>query len=610
MRYIPRSRALDSPQRDALGLMLSQSVLRSTLRTLIVATGMWAFCVLIFGGFTVQWGWFRLASRDATRALLLIALLIAVYVRVVGLAQARPELSRIRIAAARRAPLLAAATSLFVLVVAIQHGTFVASGADTYGYVSEAELWEKGNLHVAQPLAMVLPWPIPLQTLTPLGYVPGPSRRDVVPAYPPGLPLVMVAFRAVLGPQGQYYVCPVLGALAVWLTFVLGRRVTGRSSIGLAAALILATSPPFLFVLMPPLSDVPATAVWTLAIILALSPSVVAALASGAAAGVAVLIRPNLSPAAIVLAVAVLWSSIRSRGIAWKALIPPVAFVAAILPGVIVLALFNRSLYGSAFASGYGDPRLLYSFGYLRTNAVQFVAWMFESRSAYALLGTAAALVLWPRSIARTCPGASTRLLFGGFTAVIWLSYLFYHPFDTWWWLRFLLPMWPVTIVLAAALAADVLGCLEVPSGGVVLAALAVVIFVHGYRTSDAKGVFQLQKQEARCTDAAAWVRRNTDEKAVFVAGEHSGMLRYYTGRTTVRFEFLDASWLDRGIVFLSGLGHHAYIVLEPYEEELFRKRFGSTNALGRLDWAPVPGMSGVRIYDTQPLLASAPFTY
>jgi len=226
--------------------------------------------------------------------------------------------------------------------------------------------------------------------------------------------------------------------------------------------------------------------------------------------------------------------------------------------------------------------------------------WMIETGTAYVLLGTAAALVMWPPSIARVHSNGPTRLLLGGFIAVVWLSYVFYLPFDSWWWLRFLLPLWPTAIVLAVALVGDLFTRMKVPGSGTIVIVLAAMTFVYGYRTSRENGVFGLQKQEARCIRAAAWVNRNTDANSVFFAGEHSGMLRFYTGRTTVRFEFLDPSWLDRGVAALSKRGYHAYIALEPYEEELFKRKFASGNVLGRLDWDPVPDVPDVHIFDTQ----------
>jgi 4-amino-4-deoxy-L-arabinose transferase-like glycosyltransferase len=83
------------------------------------------------------------------------------------------------------------------------------------------------------------------------------------------------------------------------MTFVLGRRVTGSPGTALVAALLLAVSPPFMFHLMQPTSDVPAAAWWLLAIVAAHDRSWLGAAGSGAAASMAVLTRPNLLPLAV-----------------------------------------------------------------------------------------------------------------------------------------------------------------------------------------------------------------------------------------------------------------------------------------------------------------------
>jgi len=48
------------------------------------------------------------------------------------------------------------------------------------------------------------------------------------------------------GPSAVYYVVPILGGLAVWLTYVLGARVDGPIT-GMIAAVLFAFSPLFIF---------------------------------------------------------------------------------------------------------------------------------------------------------------------------------------------------------------------------------------------------------------------------------------------------------------------------------------------------------------------------
>src|SRR5437763_1042682 len=172
--------------------------------------------------------------------------------------------------------------------------TRVAAGADAYGYVSQADLWLRGALHIDQRFGATVPWPLARWTFTPLGYRPEPDGYRIVPQYAAGLPLVMAAFKAVAGQCAMFWVVPLCGGVLVFATYCIGREID-RPLVGLAAAWIVASSPTLLFMLMAPMSDVPAAAAWAASVAFALAES---PLLAGVAAGAAILIRPNLAPAA------------------------------------------------------------------------------------------------------------------------------------------------------------------------------------------------------------------------------------------------------------------------------------------------------------------------
>jgi hypothetical protein len=91
----------------------------------------------------------------------------------------------------------------------------------------------------------------------------------------------------------------------------------------------------------------------------------------------------------------------------------------------------------------------------------------------------------------------------------------------------------------------------------------------------------------------------------------HSGTIRYYAGRDTIRTDVLDPRWLDRAVAWLAGQGRHPYILVEDWEKPLFVARFAGSTA-GRLETAPVLAWQSVHqpgsvwLYDP---LASAPST-
>src|SRR5438034_4017714 len=204
--------------------------------------------------------------------------------------------------------LIVASVCLAIGVVTVAWGAFVAAGADPYGYVSQALLWMAGN--PAQPLPSIAagaPWPNADWAFCPLGYKPSVVKGLVVPTYSIGLPLQMAALGRALGTVGVYAVVPVSAVLTVWLTDRLATQVCRYNATRLAAVVLTACSPVFLFQSMQPMSDVPVAAWWLWSIVAALDPRAWAALGAGLIGSVAVLIRPNLLPVAAAVGAYVLF---------------------------------------------------------------------------------------------------------------------------------------------------------------------------------------------------------------------------------------------------------------------------------------------------------------
>src|SRR5204862_5524792 len=100
---------------------------------------------------------------------------------------------------------------------------------------------------------------------------------------------------------------------------------------------------------------------------------------------------------------------------------------------IIGIAWLNMHLYGSPVRSGYGALDDLYSWKYLWRNLSQFSVWASETDTP--IVALAALFFVAPGMLpAARIPFA--RVLFGAFTAIVVLSYVFYLPFDAWWYLR------------------------------------------------------------------------------------------------------------------------------------------------------------------------------
>ena len=554
---------------------------RDALRIAGLLAGLCALVIAVTGG-AVWWVWgTRIALTNAERPAILAAVLFMLSVGRKGLRDlvADPTALLGPATPARLAGLLVTV----VLLSGLVSGSRVVGGADSYGYLSEADLWNRGQLLTPVPLATDVPWPDGLATLTPLGYVPAQKGDAIVPIYSPGYPLLMALAKRVAGHCAAFWIVPLCGALVTALTFGMGRRL-GSDWLGLAAVWFLITSPTFLCLLMNPMSDVPATAFWALAIWLLLAgPTNPRQLAAGIAAGIAILIRPNLAPLALAL---LLWLVIDRRESRRAQILAALAFVPGVALAAVVVAATNAFLYGSPMASGYGPLSELFERSYVPTNITHWFEWLTSTQTPAVFFGLASLYVpsmrLW-----RTPEARRVATLLGLSAAVVLLLYVAYIPFDTWWFLRFLLPAWPAFCVGMAAVLGVVAGRRSsVLRASVVLGTIALGAFTLG--AARARGVMNIQRDDQRYATVATLVERATDQNAVILAGLHSGSLRYYAGRLTLKFDRLDAQWLDRAVAWLQQRGLHPYILLDGWERQQFSDRFRASKTLGTLQLSPV----------------------
>jgi hypothetical protein len=117
------------------------------------------------------------------------------------------------------------------------------------------------------------------------------------------------------------------------------------------------------------------------------------------------------------------------------------------------------------------------------------------------------------------------------------------------------------------------------------------------------QSIFKQYDFEQRYAKAAGYVEQLTTPSAIILAVQHSGSVRYYAKRITLRYDFVAPDGLDAVLNELISKGYRPYIVMDDLEEPAFRKRFGATSRVGRLDWRPlvrIPTTPQVRIYDPE----------
>jgi hypothetical protein len=566
-------------------MRLRHPAIRLSLCAIAVLAAAWAAAVYAWHGFSWSVGSLKLSSSDPLRPMLVSGASAIGYVLASGMSALRRDVAWLW---ARATPAtFGVLLSLLTVVTALRFNAWAAGGADAYGYVTQADLWLQGLLRIEMPLAADAPWPDAIGTLTPFGYRGTPDRRALVPVTAPGLPLLMASVKRVAGHCAMFAVVPLTAGLLVWATFTIGRRL-GSDALGLAAAWLIATSPTVLSMSKSVMSDVPAAALWALAISLLLTRSAAAAFAAGASASAALLVRPNLLPIALVLGAWTMWHDFRAGGDRHPRRV--IAYAAGVVPGCLAVAFVNQWLYGSPIASGYGALDNLFSFGNVPVNARRYTAWLAQTQTPVALLGAVALFIpsrrLWPTEEARY--GA---LLLALVIIAVFGAYCAYRPFDEWWYLRFLLPSWPPVCLGTAALMLSVLGSLHRRpaawrrglAGGAILA-----LGIYGLVTASRLGVYPPGEGERRYATIAELVARVTDPSSVIITTAHVGPMRYYGGRLTVRYDVLDEQWLDRAVDWLEAQGRHPYILLEDWEVREFERRFAAGNVYGRLVMPPV----------------------
>jgi hypothetical protein len=479
---------------------------------------------------------------------------------------------------------------VFTVAIAFRVSAFEALGSDAYGYVSQADLWAAGDLVQHEPLLLRVPWPNPEWTFSPYGYRPGVERGTIVPTYPPGLPLVMALLLVVLGRDGPFYAVPLLGGVSIVAAFLLGRRVAGEPC-GLATAGLLLTSPVFLFQLKEPMSDVPVTAWWLLAILLSSQRSNASIVAGGVATSAAILTRPNLVPLAVVLALFVLLYS--ADGLR-RRLANAFLFSAAVVPGCIGVAIINKKLYGSPFSSGYGDTSALFSTGYFWTNLWHYPRWLLEMETPFILLSGYGWYVLSRHEHSSNASAVAARrrmaTLFVLFAAALYACYALYLPFDNWTFLRFLLPGIALILLLCGAAVSQIADRLDRFLPKFLLAACFVVFLAWRW---DVTGLKPAHPHDRRSAVVGEYVHDHLPPNAVVFSMIHSGSIRYYAGRMTLRWDWLNHDWLDRSLAFLTANGYRPFLLVEASERAQFIEKFSGQSKMGSLDWRPLATYRG-----------------
>ena len=438
-------------------------------------------------------------------------------------------------------------------------------GADSYGYVSASDLLARGALVSDASIAGWLSAGNSILIASPLGWAPSADGTGIVPAYPLGLPLLMAVFRLIGGSDAVFVVAPMAAAATLFLVHRLTRAWYDADTALLATALV-AWNPLFITYAKQPMSDVPATMWVVLAMVFAVHSTSSTAFAAGAIAGVAMITRPALLPAAA----AIVWVARRGDIARRRAVLS----AGGLAIGVLLQMAIQNELYGSPFSTGYGTTAALFSWSHVPDNLGIFAKQGWLVAGPLWILGLIIGLFA-----ARPEPRMKPLIVF----AAVAVPYLFYLPFDHWETLRYLLPgITVLTVTVAHGLMRFARTPQNQTAAAIMLCGFTLVAVAQSELLLRSSDVWRIAEIEARYPLAGNWININTPADSVVLANQHSGSLRWYGMRQTLRWDLIAPEDLARTVAELEARGATVYAALEGIEVEMFDTRFA--DVIGRLE--------------------------
>jgi hypothetical protein len=497
----------------------------------------------------------------------------------------------------RTARLLAFLIAALVVAIAIRYNTFAAWATDSGAYISAGYAWAKGDLFSPATFVFWAPWTSNGQVEFPLGHVQGPIKGTITGQYPLGYPLLIAAaLKLGGGDLAPHLVSPVLAGVLAWCAFLLGRALATAWA-GVLGALMIGATPVVLGHTVMPFSDVPAAALWALAWVMSVRPGYGAPLASGAAAALAITIRPNLAPLALVLAATVALADYAG----WKQTLGRiVAFGVTGTLGPLLVLWSQAELYGHPLQNGYRVPMdYFFNLGRVPYNAGLYPRMLAELHSWVAFAG-----LLWVpfavRGMRSSREAYARGLLTLSAVAMIIVNYALFLPYLTyvgWFWLRFLLPALLALFLLLAAAVDHLRLRLQPRWHSLAFLALTPAVFV----AWNAEKHIRPQVGYERIHLMERYLPHVLPRNAVILTYAHGGAIAAATGRPILRIDYIEGNALDPIVQALQRRGYRPVYVFDvAVEGNFIGDRFKATER-GRLTWparAELASVTSIVYYD------------
>jgi hypothetical protein len=466
--------------------------------------------------------------------------------------------------------------------VTIRDNTYVPWGTDSGAYMNQAQGWADGEIFAPASFLFWTPWSLDAMAESPLGYRPGPTRGTITGTYPLGYPILLAVALKTGGLLAEYLVAPLFIALLAWCAFVVG-STAGSGWAGVAASLLITACPVTLSHTLMPMSDVPATALWMLALVMTLRPGKGAAMAAGLATTLAILVRPNLAPLGAVLVIVLILSDAGWRNGILRALLYGV--FAAIGPALVLWS--QDVLYGSPFESGYVGAADFFRLERIPINARFYPSLLLDLYTPAVFAGVLMVPIALRRA-RRSAESFRAAVIAVAAVAIVLVNYALYLPyltFDGWSWLRFMLPAMTMIFVLFAVLLdwcrVWIAGRSRIAATLMVVPLLALAL----QPRQELQMAFTGTEMFKRVQLMGGYLEAALPANAVILTYLHGGAVTIYTGRPIVRLDMIPPGGLDTVVDDLQRHAFRPYVVLDTATERgFFHDRFSPSKYV-RLEW-------------------------
>lgn len=93
--------------------------------------------------------------------------------------------------------------------------------------------------------------------------------------------------------------------------------------------------------------------------------------------------------------------------------------------------------------------------------------------------------------------------------------------------------------------------------------AVIICVTLSGWQAREAvrRGALTARVSERRYLDVGRYIEALLPRNSVLIARLHAGSSRYYSGRLTMYYDWLERRWLDDAIAELTARGYRPFIV-------------------------------------------------